>query len=238
MKKVFLIFVAFIFISFYSSYNTITEEKKFLSKKLSTKNIDTTFDESNDNMENININDKKLFLQFLNNKIPVKDYEYSGVVMYYSDIINKYGYGNENPKDSNSIFFITDMTGDGKKDFAYFYNASIDIITYDEEEKIFKLWFTGKSQLRPIGNKEMYSIITSQPIVYEHFTYDEKTNLLSHKTYTSGEIYDEIEKATTIIYKIDDKVVSEEKWKEETKYFFELKSNAPMSLSYEDLISD
>lgn len=179
---------------------------------------------------NENDSNKNLLLQFLHDEMLIVNYADKGDAFYYSDLVD------ENENMEYSKYFIVDMDGDGNEEFGYFHHSVLDIIKYNEGKEYFELWISVKSQQRPIGNGEMYAIITSQPIIYEYYLYDEKANLMESCYYRIGEKYNKEKDATYMVYEINGESVSEERWNLETEYFFKLKEEAPKAISYQELL--
>lgn len=127
------------------------------------------------------------------------------------------------------------MDGDGINEFGYYRYPMLDIIKYDKEDDNFELWISVKSQQRLIGEGEMYAIITSQPIIYEYYQYDEDANLVESDYYRTGEEFDKDNETVTVIYEVNGENVSLEEWNNETEYFFARKEAAPIPLTYQEL---
>ncbi len=202
----------------------------------------------NDNSENANITEplvsgtkltagvyneegssKNFLLGFLNDEIPIVNYKGASKKLFYSDIADP------NIRLEESKFFIVDMDGDEKDEYGFFIHPMLEIIKYNDEKERFEVWISVKSQQRPIGDGEMYAIITGQPIIYEYYKYDADANLLESQYYTIGEEVDEENNTSSTIYSVNGNNVTEEEWHNQTNKFFSLKVLAPNPIKYEQL---
>jgi hypothetical protein len=218
-----------------SAANLKSEDKEeiALDKETGYKKNDTIFTPRERHVYNANDTDKNLLLQFLNDEVPIINYEEEGKIVYFSDLDTD-GIG---PLDRKR-YHIVDMDGDGRQDFCFTYPASRDVIRYNEKMECFELWLSELNKQFPIGNKQMYFAMFNTITIYSYLRYDEFANLLEERVYSVREDYDKEKDEHYTVYEIDFEPVSESEWKEATAYFFELKESAPEALSYQDLLSD
>lgn len=198
--------------------NTTNEVAVSVENEESQKNVTIESDSS-----------KCLLLSFINNEIPLVDYPKIGDVKYYNDI------SDSNISLDESTFYVLDVDGDGVDEYGYYYYPMLNIIKYNKVNDDFELWLSVDSKQRPIGNGELISIITSQPIIYEYYKYDEGANMVESIYYRTGEEVDEETGEVKVIYEINGESVSEEVWISETEYFFLRKDKAPNPLTYQEL---
>lgn len=235
MKKILcvsiLIFVIFTFVACDGKTGVVsTNDELIKEKSISDEEvIEIEETDSQANVYNELDSSKKLLLRFLNDEVPIVNYLENGDRKYYSDI------SDVNISLEDSKFYIVDMDGDGTNEFGYYRYPMLDIIKYDKEDDNFELWISVKSQQRPIGEGEMYAIITSQPIIYEYYQYDKDANLVESDYYRSGEEIDKENETVTLIYEVNGENVSLEEWNNETEYFFTRKDSAPNPLTYQEL---
>lgn len=187
--------------------------------------------------------DDVLFLQFLNNEIPIirnEQWEWDWNLnnldrVYYSDISDRVE--NYHGDDIYSIFYIVDMDGDGNSEFCFYSRALLYIIKYDEDNGVFNLWLTGSTNQKPLGNGYLYYYSGNLTIIHAYEMYDKNANLVRNKIFTSEfDYYDEETDTVHNKYTIDWEVVSESEWHEEIAFLFELRDNGPRPLSYQDLL--
>lgn len=182
-----------------------------------------------DGVYNEDDSSKNLLLRFLNDELPIVNYKGASNKLFYSDIADP------NIRLEESKFFIVDMDGDGKDEYGFCIHPMLEIIKYDDEKEQFEVWISIKSQQRPIGDGEMYAIITGQPMIYEYYKYDTDANLLESQYYTIDEEVDEENNTSSIIYSVNGNNVTEEVWRNQTNKFFRLKDLAPNPIEYEQL---
>jgi hypothetical protein len=116
---------------------------------------------------NENDPNKNLFLRFLNNEIPIVNYN-NGCEMktvYFNDISSLWDIDDKR-------FFMVDMTGDGILEFCYLIAGCIEIIKYNEEEDSFYLWLFETNHHRPIGNGQMYFASYNLTTIFAYYVYD------------------------------------------------------------------
>ncbi len=239
MKKIlYIIILIFVLISFVackeetdavSTHDESLEEKSISDYNNNEIGREVEEKDSKVNLYNELDSSKNLLLKFLHDEVPIVNYPEEGDMKYYSDI------SDENISLEDSKFYIVDMDGDGINEFGYYRYPMLDIIKYDQEDDTFELCISVKSQQRPIGEGEMYAIITSQPIIYEYYLYDEDANLVERDYYRTGEVIDKDNKTVIVIYEINGENVSLEEWNNETEYFFARKEAAPSPLTYQEL---
>ena len=94
--------------------------------------------------------DKNLFLQFLNDEIPLVGHDELEGTIYFSDF-NMYELN-----DDEERFYIVDMNGDGNPEFGYIHVGMLYMLRYNEEKDCFELWLAETQRQRPLGNGKMY----------------------------------------------------------------------------------
>ena len=201
----------------------------------------TDFELRERNEYNKNDYDKNLLLQFLHDEIPIINYQQEGRTVYFSDLRNDspISYIPEDTLGSVfDYFYIVDMDGDKKPEFAFCPPGGRDLIKYNEEIGCFELWLSETYHHYPIGDGQIYVILPTQPMVYVYEKYDEYANLIDSKVFSIGEEYSKEKNESYMVYEIDSIPVSENEWYNETAYLFELIENAPKALQYQDLLSN
>ena len=171
--------------------------------------------------------DKNLFLQFLHGEIPFVTLGSYGGVHYFSDT-------NEIRDENEQRFYIIDMDGDGKPELGCIYPelTMMSIIRYNEEKDCFEEWLSGRHQQIPLGNGQMHEYkYFATATAYSYDLYDKNANLIKSVSYITGERYP----YDTTYYQIDFVDVTEEEWKAESAFLFELIENAPKPMSYKEL---
>lgn len=181
---------------------------------------DTEFEPRERHTYNASDPDKNLFLQFINDEIPLINYEGKGVV-YYSEL-NAY----------EDIYCIVDMDGDGINEFCFNTVVTNNVIKYNEEKQCFEIWTRARFHARPIGNGRMYEMPQNIDLMYRDYSYDKNGNLVKEKLYT---IWDP--GTDKVQYTLDGRrEVSKEEWEKATAEYFEAIENAPPTLTYEQLL--
>ncbi|MCH5280643.1 MAG: hypothetical protein J1E61_04175 [Lachnospiraceae bacterium] len=102
---------------------------------------------------NVSDPDKNLFLQFINDEIPLLDFSGKGIV-YFSEV--------EAERDT---FYIIDVDEDGKNEFGFRTTERNILIKYDEADHCFKVWLQTES-LEAVENTPSF-------IAYEQLFADE-----------------------------------------------------------------
>lgn len=180
---------------------------------------DTEFEPRERHTYNASDPDKNLFLQFINDEIPLINYEGKGVV-YYSEL-NAY----------EDIYCIVDMDGDGKNEFCFNTVVTNNVIKYNEEKQCFEIWTQTGFHVRPIGNGKMYELPQHIDFIYTEYYYDRKGKLLKGRSYAMWRYNED-----KIKYEIAGREVSKEEWEKATAEYFEAIENAPPTLTYEQLL--
>jgi len=172
--------------------------------------------------------DKNLFLQYLNDEIPLV-FDAAGNKAHY------FSYGSDDAETSEMRFYIVDMDGDGKPEFCYRYHSSFDIIRYNEEKSYFELWFSGRQQCTPLGNGKIHEHFSSANMFADSYqTYDNAGNLIESITLSRGVRPPSVEDYFAIDY-VD---VTEEEWSAADARMRKLFENAPKALSYQELLDE
>lgn len=169
--------------------------------------------------------DVNRFLQYLNDEIP----------LYLKN--DSYIYCSERVEDNvEDMYYIVDIDGDGENEFIYYYYPNADIIKYDSSNDSFVLWLETYYRDKPLTTLQMYSFSSGQFLMYEHYVFNEFSDVILTEGYVLGEVPD-TDGNPKIHYYINGEEVTEIKWSTKSKSFFELKENAPKELKYADMLS-
>ena len=193
---------------------------------------------------NKNDEQKNRFLQFLNDEIPIVEYnvyKYPSETVYASEIYMGDSEGNLMP----DMYYVLDMDRDGEDEFCFYSLMVLNIIKYDHEREVFTLWKYFDWKYKPLREGEMYAIVDGDFVpakrswIYE--TYDKDGNSLITNLYSM--IWEEDKEVQYAIRenmgKEDDsghQIVSEEEWLERRAYLIDLIEDAPEWITYEDLL--
>lgn len=185
--------------------------------------------------------DKNLFLQFLNNEIPLIDNREGTMrVLFFEDLLEE-----TTSQTEASGYYIVDITGDGAKDFCVVIQPLIFIFTYDENTGFFRLWMVERSQQCPLENRQMYSCDVHTQIIWSHHFLDETGEVIYEISYVSEPyVYMESVDSWRVNYSITTEregevtteQVSEQVWRENVQKLWNLIEQAPPLLQYEDLL--
>ncbi len=193
---------------------------------------------------NKNDEQKNRFLQFLNDEIPIVDYDvdnYPPETVYASEIFLDVRERNCMP----NMYYVLDMDGDGEDEFCFYSWLVLNIIKYDHEREVFTLWKYVDWRNKPLRTGEMYAVYNAEHVpatkswVYE--TYDKDgssliTNLYSMTWEEDGEIQYIIRENMGKDNDSGHQIVSEEEWLERRAYLIDLIEDAPEWITYEDLL--
>ena len=193
---------------------------------------------------NKNDEQKNRFLQFLNDEIPLVDYDvdnYPPETVYASEIFLDVHERNCMP----NIYYVLDMDGDGEDEFCFYSWLVLNIIKYDHEREVFTLWKYDDWRYKPLREGEMYAAYNGEHVpptrewIYK--SYDRDGNTLELNIYSmilTGEDTREYEIWENTGNNMDAliEVVSEEEWLERRAYLIDLIEDAPECIAYEDLL--
>ena len=193
---------------------------------------------------NKNDEQKNRFLQFLNDEIPIVDYDvdnYPPETVYASEIFLDVRERNCMP----NMYYVLDMDGDGEDEFCFYSWLVLNIIKYDHEREVFTLWKYVDWRNKPLRTGEMYAVYNAEHVpatkswVYK--SYDRDGNTLELNIYSmilTGEDTREYEIWENTGNNMDAliEVVSEEEWLERRAYLIDLIEDAPEWITYEDLL--
>ena len=193
---------------------------------------------------NKNDEQKNRFLQFLNDEIPIVDYDvdnYPPETVYASEIFLDVRERNCMP----NMYYVLDMDGDGEDEFCFYSWLVLNIIKYDHEREVFTLWKYDDWRYKPLREGEMYAAYNGEHVpptrewIYK--SYDRDGNTLELNIYSmilTGEDTREYEIWENTGNNMDAliEVVSEEEWLERRAYLIDLIEDAPEWIAYEDLL--
>ena len=193
---------------------------------------------------NKNDEQKNRFLQFLNDEIPIVDYDvdnYPLETVYASEIYMGDSEGNLMP----DMYYVLDMDRDGEDEFCFYSLMVLNIIKYDHDREVFTLWKDVDWKYKPLREGEMYAAYNGEHVpptrewIYK--SYDRDGNTLELNMYSiilTGEDTREYEIWENTGNNMDAliEVVSEEEWLERRAYLIDLIEDAPEWITYEDLL--
>lgn len=193
---------------------------------------------------NKNDEQKNRFLQFLNDEIPLVDYDvdnYPPETVYASEIFLDVHERNCMP----NMYYVLDMDGDGEDEFCFYSWLILNIIKYDHKREVFTLWKYDDWRYKPLREGEMYAAYNGEHVpptrewIYK--SYDREGNTLELNIYSmilTGEDTREYEIWENTGNNMDAliEVVSEEEWLERRAYLIDLIEDAPEWITYEDLL--
>lgn len=205
---------------------TMTQIQKETERKTAIKPVVQPNERTLHNADDV---EKDRFLAFLNDEIPIADYPFSEEesVLYYGDFKDREW---ENPQDE-PCYGILDVTGDGENEYVFYNGNTAVCMAYDEKEERFDclfLWNTRQTYW--LGEGQVLCFLPGETNVYTYLVYDEGV-LTETKKFS-------IALSEEPVIRIDDKNVTEERWKEEFDWIMDLYHTRPAMMTMEELLKN